>query len=367
MKHGKIIIVGQIPPPFHGQSVMIKAMVDGLDGRLDYELVPMRFSQEVDENGDFGFGKLIHLVSLTCRVLRLLWKYPGSQLYYPPAPPKWSTIFRDIVFLSMVRPFARKTVFHFHAYGLGEFLAKHRMLRMLGRAFYQPDVAIVLGPLCRKDAELLCAKKVAEIPYGIDIVPAEVETEPAAGELRILFVGLHIESKGILDLLDTAERLKSAGIDFVIHTVGPWKNELIRINFESRRRALGLEDCVLCLGELTGRALWMEYAVADLFFFPTFFEFETFGLVVVEAMAYGLPVISSDWRGPGDIVENGVTGFVCRVHDSKAYADSIISLANDSALRASMGAAGRSLYEKTYTNRSFIDSIEAVFCETIGD
>jgi glycosyltransferase involved in cell wall biosynthesis len=275
-------------------------------------------------------------------------------------------VLRDLVFLSCVRPFAGKTIFHFHAYGLGEFVEVHSWLKRVGLAFKKPDVAIVLGALCRSDGELLGAKKIVEIPYGMDIFPINRSSKRSLEKPRILFVGLHIESKGILDLLDTASLLKSNGLDFVVHTVGPWKNTQIRAAFESKRHELGLEEDVICCGELTGEPLWAEYAEADLFFFPTFFEFETFGLVVVEAMAYGLPVIASDWRGPGDIVEDGVTGFVCPVHDSRAYIEATTKLLSDPELRQSMGVAGRRLYEQKYRNAQFIDAVEAVFREMMA-
>lgn len=359
----KLIIVGQIPPPFHGQSVMIKAMADGLTGRLEYELVPMRFSREVDENGDFGFAKLAHLVALVFRVVRLLRRYPGSTLYYPPAPPKWSTVLRDWIFLSLTRPLAGHTVFHFHAYGLGDFLLKHTRFRWLRRPFMNPDVAIILGELCRKDAEVVEAIKIKAIPYGVDVRVLQHADEKHDDRKRILFVGLHIESKGILDLLDTAQALKLAGTDFRIHTVGPWKNDQIRKTFESKRRKLGLDDLVISRGELSGDALWTEYLEADLFFFPTFFEFETFGLVVLEAMAYGLPVVASDWRGPGDVVEHGTTGFVCPVHNAQAYADAIEKILCDRELGEAMGNAGRKRYEERYSKTHFIHSVEAVFRE----
>lgn len=362
----KLIIVGQIPPPFHGQSVMIKAMADGLTGRLDYELVPMRFSREVDENGDFAFAKLIHLVALVFRVVRLLRRYPGSTLYYPPAPPKWSTVLRDWVFLAITRPFAGKTVFHFHAYGLGDFLLKHARLKWLRGPFMNPDVAIILGELCRKDAEVVEARRIKAIPYGIDVRVFRHAAEKREDLKRILFVGLHIESKGILDLLDTAHVLKSAGTDFRMHTVGPWKNDQIRKTFESKRRELGLDGLVIYRGELSGDALWAEYSEADLFFFPTFFEFETFGLVVLEAMAYGLPVVASDWRGPGDVVEHGTTGFSCPVHDAKAYAEAIEKILCDRELGETMGNAGRKQYEERYSKTQFIQSVEAVFRELTG-
>lgn len=342
---------------------MIKAMVDGLDGRLDYELVPMRFSREVDENGDFGVKKLLHLVSLTFQVVQLLVKYPGSTLYYPPAPPKWTTVLRDLVFLSLVRPFAGKTVFHFHAYGLGDFFQSHSLLNKVSWAFKRPDVAIILGELCRKDAEVVGARRIVTIPYGIDVPVVEASVERNDDAFRILFVGLHIESKGILDLLDTAHKLKASGANFKIHTVGPWKNRKIRDAFETRQRELELEDYVIYCGELMGDPLWTEYAAADILFFPTFFEFETFGIVVLEAMAYGLPVVASDWRGPGDVVVNGVTGFICPVHDAGAFADAIKKIISDQGLAETMGNAALIQYGEQYTHEQFISSIEHVFRE----
>ncbi len=63
------------------------------------------------------------------------------------------------------------------------------------------------------------------------------------------------------------------------------------------------------------------------------------------------------------MVDNGVTGFVCPIHDAKAYADAIIRILSDLKLREKMGAAGRSRYEQRYTNEQFIKSIERVFRE----
>lgn len=357
----KLIIVGQIPPPFHGQSVMIKTMADGLSDRLDMELVPMRFSREIEETGRCSIRKVGHLIGLVFKVTRLLIKYPKSTLYYPPAPPKWSTVMRDWILLSCIRPFAGKTVFHFHAYGLGGFLQDRSRMKWLRRPFMKPDAAIVLGRLCRKDAEVINARQTVIIPYGIDIPVRQHAAERSDGFKRILFVGLHNESKGILDLLDTAHVLKSTGANFQIHTVGPWKDNHIQQTFEAKRHELGLGELVICHGELSGDQLWAEYAQADLFFFPTFYEYETFGVVVLEAMAHGIPVVASNWRGPGDVVENGVTGFLCPVHDIHAYADAIIKIVNDPVLADSMGGAGRELYETRYSRTQFINSIEQLF------
>ncbi len=246
-------------------------------------------------------------------------------------------------------------------FGQGEFLKKRCAGRWIQKPFLMSDVAIVLGNLCRKDVEVIRPKKIVAVPYGIDLAVMKSPVRENKLVFRILFVGLHIESKGILDLLDTAAALRNLGVSFCIHTVGPWKSDRIRNVFERKQRELGLEGVVVPLGEITGDKLWLEYAEAELFFFPTFFEFETFGLVVVEAMAYGLPIVSSDWRGPGDVVRDGETGFICPAHDIQAYAVAIEKILSDSELRDSMGQAARVIYEKHYRRGIFIDSIESTF------
>jgi glycosyltransferase involved in cell wall biosynthesis len=338
---------------------MIKAMIDGL-GRLDYIHVPLRFSREVDEHGRFAFAKLLHLVAVTFRLASLLILHRQAVLYFPAPPPKLGTVLRDWIILSLCRPLAGKTIFHFHAYGLGEFLERHFRFARLAGAFKAPDVAVVLGRMSRKDAELLSAGRICEIPYGID-VQAAASAAKHDGPIRILFVGLHIPSKGIGDVLETARVLKDRGLDVEIHTVGPWRDESIRCAMEERRRALGLEAVVQFRGELLGDDLWRTYAESDVFFFPTFFEFETFGVVVLEAMANGLPVVASNWRGPGDLVEDDETGFLCETRDINAYADALSKLVTDAALRERMGRRARERYAERYTAERYARDMCSVF------
>jgi glycosyltransferase involved in cell wall biosynthesis len=90
-------------------------------------------------------------------------------------------------------------------------------------------------------------------------------------------------------------------------------------------------------GHLSGDALSTAYASADLFVFPS--ETETFGNVVLEAMASGLPVVTSDRMAPRELVEHGVTGFVATVgHDFRSRVEDLI---RHPAARLQMGAAAR--------------------------
>jgi glycosyltransferase involved in cell wall biosynthesis len=114
----------------------------------------------------------------------------------------------------------------------------------------------------------------------------------------------------------------------------------------SEALAAALPDAVF-LGYLTGEALARAYASADIFVFPS--TTDTFGNVVIEAQASGLPVIVSDLGGPKELVEDGVSGIVTKAHDTEDFARAINRLAGDAKLRARMGEkARRSVIDRSW-------------------
>jgi glycosyltransferase involved in cell wall biosynthesis len=94
---------------------------------------------------------------------------------------------------------------------------------------------------------------------------------------------------------------------------------------------------------LLGDALADAYAAADVFVFPG--PTETFGQVVLEAMASGLPAVVSARGGPASLVIEGRTGFICPVDDGAAFLQRVRQLGSDPVQRARMGRAAREFAE----------------------
>jgi len=99
-----------------------------------------------------------------------------------------------------------------------------------------------------------------------------------------------------------------------------------------------LPDAVFA-GYLKGEKLATAYASADIFVFPS--TTDTFGNVIIEAQASGLPVIVSDLGGPKELVEHGVTGLITKARDLDALARAISLLVNDDGMRRKMGQRAR--------------------------
>jgi glycosyltransferase involved in cell wall biosynthesis len=363
-KPRKLIVVGQTPPPYNGQAKMIQQMIAGLQGEFDLLHIRMAYSDSVVSAGKFGFSKIAHLVHLIRETRRALKQHPGSVLYYPPASPNLIPVLRDILFLCSVRPLAGKTVFHFHSGGVSEFIQRHAWIKSVAmKAYGRPDLAIELGESCPRDGKFFSARQIRIVPNGINIPLPTENRQSAIGNLKILYVGIHTETKGLFDLLATASELKRRGVDFEIRTAGLWYTDKERQRFEELRARMDLQREVQTLEQKTGQDLWALYAWADVFFFPTFYQWETFGIVQLEAMAFGLPVVASDWPGPKDVVLDGETGFLCPAHGTKTFADALQRLAQDRELNARMGRAGRRRYEQFYTAECFIRKLKQIFDE----
>jgi glycosyltransferase involved in cell wall biosynthesis len=120
-----------------------------------------------------------------------------------------------------------------------------------------------------------------------------------------------------------------------------------------------LERIVEFIGPLYDDDKWKAYAGADIFCFPTHYSAESFGLVAVEAMMFGLPIVATNWRGLPDIVVEGETGFLVLPKDAKSIAERLENLILDPDLRAAMGATGRRRYEENFTVEKFRNSMES--------
>jgi glycosyltransferase involved in cell wall biosynthesis len=364
MRKPVLIVVGQTPPPHNGQAKMIQQMLDGMGVDFDVVHIRMAYSDSIVAAGKFGWGKIVHLLSLIRQTRSALDKHPDAILYYPPASPNWLPVLRDLLFLSGVRRKASQTIFHFHSGGLSHWLKQHpHVFRLGGRAFLRPDLAIELGESCPRDGAFLGALQTVVVPNGVDVPVlqgSEVSKRSEAG-LNILYVGIHTESKGLFDLLETARELKRQGLEFTVKTVGLWYHQQERELFERKRAEYDLTQQVDCVGELTGEELWRQYAWADLFFFPTHYPWETCGIVQFEAMAYGLPIVATDWPGPRDVVLPGQTGLLVPPRDVQAMVAAISRLALNRDERLTMGAQGRARYQAEFTAQVFIGRMRDVF------
>ncbi|MCV9386823.1 glycosyltransferase family 4 protein [Reichenbachiella ulvae] len=253
------------------------------------------------------------------------------------------------------------TVYHTHYPSYLKFYAGRLGAKILGwplsqgMAWYYKNADLTLVPTSpvKRDLERLGIDSNKMVIWGRAIHanrfnPRFKQTDYFEGKIpkgnkTVLFVSRLIKEKNVNMLAEMYERFerKNKKITMVITGDGPeleWLKEKM--------------PNALFTGKLRGKELSTVYASADLFFFPS--ASETFGNVVLEAMASGLPVVAADANGPSDIVKDGITGFLAKPGYHNGFYKRILALTQDDHLRLQMGKAAFD-----YANAKTIDNLHA--------
>jgi glycosyltransferase involved in cell wall biosynthesis len=340
----RILVVGQTPPPYHGQAIMIQYFLDGKYSNIELTHVRMSFSQELNSVGKFKLVKLWELFRVIAAIVLVKLRVRPDVLYYPPAGPNFVPVMRDIVILGITRWLFGTTVFHLHAGGISEYsLRMNPLLRCLFQfAFSRPEMVIRTAHRAAEDGKGLCCKVEVVVANGIPDAAGESIQRLAngGGPIRILLVAVLREDKGILVAIEAVQELVLAGIDVELTCIGEWSSldleeraeSMIQPRFRSRFKFPGVQ---------TGRDKWEYYRSAEIFLFPSFFDAETFGIVLLEAMCFGLPIVATRWRGIPEVVEEGTCAILCEPRDPASCRDALAELVSDPVLRAWMGRNAR--------------------------
>ena len=359
-----VLFVGQLPPPVNGQTVMIQTLLDGEYNGIRLHHVGMDFSRAIAEVGTFRARKLLVLLTLLVKIVLERWKSHANVLYYPPAGPTLIPVMRDIVLLIGTRWMFQYTVFHFHAGGLSEIYPRlPKILKWLYKLAYQnADLAIFTTQRTSSIADSLLAKSVAVIPYGIYDTPGRQNPGRRGinGKvLCILFMGILSEGKGLLTLIDACYLLQKSGVSFRVVCAGAFESQVFRKQVEERLQAYGLKDVIRFAGVITGEEKWKAFKDADVFCFPSHYYAESFGVVLIEAMSFGLPIVATRWRGIPDVVGGSGGAFIVEPKSPELVAQHLKSLLSDEELRVSMGRKNRAWFCDHYTVEKYREAFES--------
>jgi len=389
-----IVIFAQVPPPEHGQSRMVAALIEDLrlaDDRFEVRHVNARFSKTMDDIGDSSAGKLMLCLRYILAAWIACWQMNRPMLYYVPGPVKWSSVLRDWLLLIALRPWFRRVIFHWHAIGQGEWAHRSERLRLpgpkvidnLARAvsrviLNEPDLSISLTKNSCRDAEAIRSKRIEIVPNGISDPWPDYESQVApvrtarANELtekefkifRVLFLSHGSFEKGIMDAIKAIDLLLES-IEFNEHveirlTLAGGLHDSVRESVQERLTDLksrhGSRFSLLLLGFVTGEEKLSCYLNNDVFLAPS--HWESFGLTVAEAMASGLPVIAAASDGVvGVLPENYPYLSPIREPESLAAHLRAALTSSRNLTTQSSGNSLRSYFLKHYTRNVFSTGI----------
>lgn len=205
--------------------------------------------------------------------------------------------------------------------------------------------------------------KVIPVPNGVDIVKFNPKNDPTPAKEKyslqgktILFAGRLEPEKGLEQLIRAMPEIieKHKDAELIIAGNGYLKNKL-----KSFSRKLGVEDNVKFLGWVPKKDLASLYTAAEIFILPSFYE--VFPMAMLEALASGTPVITTNVAGMPDVITDGENGVLIEPGSSSEITDAVLKLLGDNELRRRMGMAGRKNVEEHFTWDNVTEIITQVY------
>ncbi len=405
----KLLVFAHTPPPHHGQSYMVRLMLDGFGGDrrargaasgpaanthgIACYHVNARVSKELEDIGDFRLSKLFLLFAYCFQAIWCRFRYGVRTLYYIPAPGKHSALYRDWLVMFLCRPFYQRIILHWHAAGLAKWLETTAQFRSRAFTYHRlkdVDLSIVLSGYNRADAEKLFPQRIRVVSNGIpdpgpmferDILPrrrarlaarriiaagrepgpADLETTGGNPEcFQVLYLAHCTREKGLFDCISGVllanEQLAAAGrFKLELMVAGNFVNTAEKDEFNRISATPEGAKCIRYLGFVSAAGKDKALREADLFCFPTYYQNENQPVNLIEAMAFGLPIVTTRWRSLPELLPSGKHCLV-DICSPGQIADALIA-----SLTAEASETIRELFLRSFTLEQYLAGLAQAF------
>jgi glycosyltransferase involved in cell wall biosynthesis len=308
-------------------------------GARDYGIecfhVNARLSKKLEDIGDLRFGKLLLLVGYCLQAVWCRYRYGVTTMYYIPAPGKTSALYRDWLVMLICRQFFKKVALHWEAAGLANWLETSVSMRtrsLTYRFLKRVDLSVILSQYNRADAEKIFSRQISVVNNGIPdpcpefgrqlwprrkarfvarrkLLMGETLTEDdnqhtggSANIVRVLFMALCTRGKGVFEAISgvalARQRLaeQKRDVSLRLQIAGTFVDAEDKAEFDRLMTRPEYAEFIEYAGFVSGERKERLLREADLFCFPTYYENENQPVNLIEAMAFGLPILTTRWR-----------------------------------------------------------------------
>jgi glycosyltransferase involved in cell wall biosynthesis len=361
----KILLILHTPPPVHGSAIVGGFIKNSriINDSFDCRYINLGTSSSIDQVGKMSVLKPFRYLKILWQVLAKLVTF-RPDLCYIAIAATGPAFYKDALVALMARLTGRKMVYHYHSLGiptrqdkllddwLYRMVLKNTDVILLSQYLY-PDIQKYVP----EDRVYICQNGIGMIP-GTPCGSKPPHTVKHGNEdVVILFLSNLIEAKGIFILIEACRILAQRGYRFQCRFVGG-EGDVSAEAFRQKVAKAGLEGMVHYAGRKYGKDKHDEFSAADIFTLPS--HYDNFPLVVLEAMQFCIPVVSTYYSGIPEMIEDGRTGFLIPVKNPLLLANKLEELIKDPELRNKMGRAGYEKYRMEFTLEMFEERLKAI-------
>jgi glycosyltransferase involved in cell wall biosynthesis len=351
-----ILMFGYVPPPWFGPAVAYGTLLRSpFVEEFDVTFINLSVVSDIRGLGKLRLTKLLKLVKF---FFLELWYLLSRRFdfYCHPISYNRNALLKDLALIRLARVFRVPTVLWMHGAGFQRFRATlpPRLRRHLDQTTGEATAVLVLADCLRGDFEgLLPAERIQVVTIGI-----EPQVDPSGFKegrqgARILYLGGLAKTKGIFDLFACMPFVLARRPDARLVMAGQWFLPNEQAEGEQYIRDHNLGDMIQFLGPVHGQEKWDTLQSADLLVFPPPAQLEAFGIVLLEAMQAGLPIVATRGGARDEIIADGVNGLLADECNPRDLAEKILRLLADPDLRQRMGSANRLKFQQHYTHEQF--------------
>jgi len=317
----KFLLIGQFPPPRHGVSVINEILSEELQEYYDVDCYDYRFSYGLKDIGSANsFKKIVmylkHLVVLLFKVLINRYDY----IYFTPNV-RGGVFYRDLLVVMLLKISFSDIFLHLHGLGIKDNMPKKHW-RFFYKIMFSGNHILHVSKKVLDEEFSECEFGEKSLSYLNNSVNLDVADRICKSGNPDHKVVVHMSnfrpSKGVMDVLKTYQGLKKVLPSCELIMIGSFTSDSFEAEVKHYIKSNGLED-ICFTGFLDAKSKISHLSCADLFLYPSYDD--SFGLVVLEAQALGLPVVCYDIGSMLQIV-NPKTGVVCEVGRSECLLES---------------------------------------------
>ena len=364
----KILFILHLPPPVHGAAMVGQFIQNSerLNNSFNCNYINLQTSRKLTDTGKGLFSKFFRFLALYFKVISQLLT-SRNDLCYMTLNTKGAAFYKEMVVVIILKIFRQNIVYHFHNKGVSN--SSNRFINnILYKVAFKNTRVILTSKFLYGDIRSYVKHK--NVYYCYNGIPPKAQktlfVHKNAKNLeppKIIFLSNMIKDKGVWVLLEACEILHRRRLDFECHFVGSW-GDISQIEFENCVKNNNLSDKIRIHGQKIGMEKSKLLLDSDIFTLPTLDD--CFPLVLLEAMQFSLPIISTKEGGIPEIVINEETGFLIRKEDSQDLANKLELLILNPRMRITMGEKGKKRFESKFTLNRFEINLEDILRNCIS-